>query len=447
MCKQHSQCKAFTFIKAAARLSCWLKTAGFRLGASSSGGAISGIMATEAAIGGGVHTQREIANGTSISCSRCHVAHYIDAPEPRNDAMATLKKQRFVRVPVHTIQRTSNGRRLPFEPPPGLVQGDLDREHEGTLLFLQKQLKKDPRLKPADVTVSTEHIRECTSLRNYRGLHSALHEGSAKPRALRVGVRRRQLLFDDWAVAGWRNIVRFLNPPVERRVVLSAHDASENFFGCPCSAFTERGGVRLYYRRGNAAANRYVSAWSSDGVHNWTKPSELRFSEPRQRFAGPGARSDENTLQPDGTLVVSNFQSLNGSASPSTQAQDVAIGHLAGYQGMTGHACLAWSRDGAIFHPISSAADRQARPSTCVGSVSYLRRAADTYVWYGEATLTGLLSEPSLDARLASRWRRQACRRPLAPARAHSVPQGFRHHGRLARDPWASDSGAQPSLC
>ena len=135
-------------------------------------------------------------------------------------------------------------------------------------------------------------------------------------------------------------------------------------------------------------ANEYVSAWSPDGVHNWTNPSSVRFGEPRQRFARPGARSDAHTIQPDGTFVVSNFESLNGSAFLTERARDIAIGHLAGYQGTTGHACLAWSTDGTTFHPISSAADRQAMPSTCVGSVSYLRRAADTYVWYVEATLT-----------------------------------------------------------
>ncbi|KAL1514941.1 hypothetical protein AB1Y20_004017 [Prymnesium parvum] len=267
----------------------------------------------------------------------------------------------LVRQTLRPISRSESeearARRVPFEPPPTLDDARLAWEYDETLTFTAKQLKKDPRLRPSDIEVSTDHMRACKACENARGLRAALHAAET----LEVGVRM-QLLLDDWAIARWQNIVRFLNPPDDVRVALDGVD--DRKFGCPCSALpTADGGVQLYYsagsRRGDDLTNRYAFRTSANGYDGWSEERAVRVE--REAFLG--------------TFTVAGTPSLPGEAPPHAN-----LTYLAGYEGWRGRACLASSSDGADFWTIGSSDDMSSGGDCFPSSKSYLSRAADAYV-------------------------------------------------------------------
>eukprot|EP00966_Prymnesium_polylepis_P319454 7375912-Prymnesium_polylepis.1 len=102
-------------------------------------------------------------------------------------------------------------------------------------------LSRDPRLRPDDITVTTDHMSACTSCTNYEGLRGVLH-----PDGIVDFGTDRQLLVDDWPIDSWMNIVRFLNAPTSKAPVLDTDDDDDARFGCPCSVLpTQSPGVPM----------------------------------------------------------------------------------------------------------------------------------------------------------------------------------------------------------
>ena len=159
-------------------------------------------------------------------------------------------------------------RGVPFEKPARYDQSMLDREFAGTKAFLSKQLSKDPRLQPSDIVVTTDHMSQCTSCTQDEGLKTALHGGDTR----REIAQRTQLLVDDWLIHEWSNVVRFLEPPADKRQVPVAARQDVRF-GCPCSVYeTEDGKVQLAYSSGPHDPdpevdlnNKYSFRTSADG--------------------------------------------------------------------------------------------------------------------------------------------------------------------------------------
>lgn len=173
---------------------------------------------------------------TRGACDAKDVTHEIFSP---NHYPAPLTAQVMREIP--TAVQQAKERRLPFEPPDKVNREYLNWEFDENRRFLNKELKKDPRLKPNDVEVSIDHMSTCTSCSNYEGLHQALHPQGT----IDIG-KARQLLVDDWPIHSWQNVVRFLNPPDERIPVLDAQDDKDARFGCPCSIMqTQSPGVPL----------------------------------------------------------------------------------------------------------------------------------------------------------------------------------------------------------
>ena len=165
-----------------------------------------------------IHSQR--------ACNDVSITHEVFSPNgyPGN---SRLTAQTVREIPKQGLQHARD-RRVPFESSKSL--DDLQWEFHETESFLDKTLKKDPRLQPDDIVVTTDHMETCTSCVNQDGLHATLHpEGPVN-----FGTQR-QLLVDDWPVESWTNVVRFLNTPDEQKPILETDDDDNNRFGCPCS--------------------------------------------------------------------------------------------------------------------------------------------------------------------------------------------------------------------
>ena len=164
---------------------------------------------------------------------------------PRHTVQKPLHTQ-YLR-PIPLIEFQSRQRAIPLEPLATICSEDLTREAEQTEAFLQKQLAKDPKLQPPDLELNFSHMEMCVSCINYRRHWQALHGASS---TVKVGTAL-QLLVDDYVVANWTNVMRFLDGPASKRVVLestSRDGADDRRFGCPCSAMSWRNGsVKLWH--------------------------------------------------------------------------------------------------------------------------------------------------------------------------------------------------------
>lgn len=293
-----------------------------------------------------------------------------------------LVAQQLVRLPAG-VQRTSH-RRIPCAAPAGLRQADLEGEYNETVRASGMTLKKDPREKPADITVSFDHLSDCTACRNRAGAQRAAH---GTTHALLRG-HEWQLLADDAVVDTWQSVVRFVSRPSRMQSVLEPkgrdHDA---MFGCPCSVApmpAPARGVMLWHvaRRDQrtlftqCTCARHELITSADGWGNWSAPRAVSMADWGEF----------------GTLAVSPW--------PGSGA--LGGGYVGGYEGRGGKACLASSEDGVTWRTIASPEDRAADPFLLLrpidailsplglhmmnsrscgrATTSYLGRAADTYV-------------------------------------------------------------------
>ena len=177
------------------------------------------------------------------------------------DSAPDLIKQTMRAIPREGTQ-LAHERRLPYAPAPGLTDASLSQEHDETRAFLDMQLSRDPRLQPDDITVDTDHMRQCTSCGHDAGLRNSLHS------ATRIDIgTRTQLLVDDWPVHSWTNAARFLEPPRDKHA-LELDEHGDARFGCPCSAFeTADGQVQLYYQSGPSVFGAPDDSWEEVREH------------------------------------------------------------------------------------------------------------------------------------------------------------------------------------
>ena len=130
--------------------------------------------------------------------------------------------------------------------------------------FVHRQLKVDPKLKPEDIEVTTDHLDRCLSCENARLHHRSVHrhDDSSRPhRAQQPWAHfgtEVQTFADDFAIDNYRAMVRILMPPVAREVALRPSPKGDVRFGCPCSAVpaNRTKGVSVTASPGEGAALR-----------------------------------------------------------------------------------------------------------------------------------------------------------------------------------------------
>ena len=277
-----------------------------------------------------------------------------------------LAEQVIRTIPKSGAEILAHEQPVPFEAAP-TTRADLRREFHDTAAFLNKTLSKDPRLKPADIEVHTDHMQQCTSCANYLGAWKALHLSET----IEVGTRR-QILADDWVVDRWLNLVRFMNPPQFNEPILRPEPPSDQRFGCPCSAVSTRGGgVRLYHTAKGATSwsvqtkntideHAIVARESSDGKSGWSAEQEIKLRGSKRRLK---------------TFVVAqpaHSSAADGGAPPLLYA---------GYEGGGSVACLASSKDGFNFTTLQPSYSFPKTTGQCAEhKPSFLGMAADAYV-------------------------------------------------------------------
>ena len=250
------------------------------------------------------------------------VSRSLGSAAPSQHLQLELTRQRLRPIDPEPVYRASV-RPIPLEAPQSLTDAVLELEYNETRRFLSRQLSTDPRLKPADVVVSTDHMRSCAICANERGHRASLHALGAARRSVgepKVGPKvhatpapprnigeRTQLFVDDWVVHSYQNVRRFVNPPSSREPILrpaavasppaarpsvervphsygvspagtssdgkgTPSDGKDTRFGCPCSvAPAPNGGVWLWH-----AATPHGSR-----LRLATHPSECRATDPR----------------------------------------------------------------------------------------------------------------------------------------------------------------------
>ena len=247
---------------------------------------------------------------------------------PNAVSLSSLVREELRAVPMSETYSAVE-RRVPFET--AVSNERLAWEHDETLSFERKQLKADPRLKPADIRVTLDHLNQCTECRAQEAALKAVHASSDPIDVFRGW----QLLVDDYAIDSWRNILRFINPPTRQQVAMSPPSNSSRSarFGCPCSIVRgPLGSHRLLHTTGAAAGpehrykewpSTYSSSISSDGQSRW---------------------------QPPHNIVLDGFtRGVTGSLTVSAQSNQAFV---AGYEGANSKACLAFSRDGRHFFTV-----------------------------------------------------------------------------------------------
>jgi len=247
-----------------------------------------------------------------------------------------LSRQRLRPIAPEAAYEAS-ARPIPLEPDLSLTDVELEREFNETRRFLTKQLSKDPRLKPADVISSNDHMHSCALCVNERGHWSSLHSTGASERGMgekgplpppprNIG-GRIQLFVDDYLVQSHQNVLRFLNPPTSQEPILrptlneaqlerhinglsAPPGVNDTRFGCPCSvARAPDGGVWLWHTATPRGAHlrlathpsecratdarcfkpdehAIVRRWSPNGQTNWSAPLAVRLIGKR-KFRGP----------------------------------------------------------------------------------------------------------------------------------------------------------------
>ena len=240
-------------------------------------------------------------------------------------------------------------------------------EYEETRSFLYKQLKADPRLRPSMVEVKTDHLSRCLSCENDAMYRRSVHPSDAADAIVAVGLARQPLV-DDHTIHEWRNTMRFLQPPSQRRVVMrpsrppSDMDSARGVphavrFGCPCAAELQETSPssRRLERRGGAhhrapAGRPAVRLWHTAEVEDADVQAALTagrrpplLDEHRivaQLSAdGAGNWSAPRALTVDGVSILKSF--VLSSYDPAERV------YYAGYEGRHWSlACLAGSDDG-----------------------------------------------------------------------------------------------------
>jgi hypothetical protein len=160
-------------------------------------------------------------------------------------------------------------------------------------LYTSGNLKKDPRMKPADLVVEKSHLEVCTSCAD-----------NSEAFGSKIGaITEKQLLVDDYIVHASANLVRRIEPPCQNMVVIAhtkkASGPMKDVGGFYGDAHFDGSKFHMWLRKEPdwlrkepdevyGWDNVYGSAYyqhitSSDGLH-WgtTNPSDIRFqiSEP-----------------------------------------------------------------------------------------------------------------------------------------------------------------------
>lgn len=220
-------------------------------------------------------------------------------------------------------------RHVPFETE--MSEAQLAWEYEETLTFEMKQLKADPRLKPEDIQISFDHLKQCTECRVQEEVRKVVH--GADP--IHV-FSSWQLMVDDHVIDSWRNVLRFLNPPKDQQVVVTppSNASSSARFGCPCSVQrTAKGAHRLFHTAGSVTGpghrykewpSAYTSIVSLDGRSRWLRPRRLVL--------------DGYSSGVTGSFTIAKQQGQNT--------------FVAGYEGANSKACLAHSTDGHFWRTV-----------------------------------------------------------------------------------------------
>eukprot|EP00966_Prymnesium_polylepis_P230920 5343981-Prymnesium_polylepis.1 len=281
---------------------------------------------------GGLAGARGRAGAGTASCGHS-VTHELAIGDVIHGGLngSSLAAQELRRLRLSTVF-SSRIRAVPFEPNPQLDAARLAQEFNETWLFQEKQLKKDPRIKPEDIEPTYDHMAQCTACQQRASLTAAIHGSSA---AALVDVSSDwQLLADDFVIDTWRNIVRFLNPPLSQRVVMSPRRKDFARFGCPCSVWQPRernDSFKLYYSSGQTAGTdyRYVE---------W--PKEMRLASSDDGVNWGHARDAESVILDGGRF------GMTGTFTAVAQAPGEGPYSLAGYEGANSKACLARSLDG-----------------------------------------------------------------------------------------------------
>ena len=308
----------------------------------------------------------------------------------------TLTAQ-FIRSIDARITYAARWRPVPHAAGRNVSAEQLQLEFEETRNFLKKTLKKDPKLKPEDIVVDLTHLGACTSCANYERSHLSQHctsvlngrDGrglswdckSAPVRRFGMG---QQLLLDDWPIESWRNVVRFLNPPRQKRITKFPPNPPTPFeptdmlpvgatpyrrFGCPCSATTTAaGGVKLWHATGEPVVNQVgkimqdehqiVVSESADGLGRWTDetPISIEGSSIVKSFTASrvGSASNFKRMYRQNALAALRASMASsipeGFDAPEMDVADVGIADMmiSGYEGIGGVACLATSVDGGV---------------------------------------------------------------------------------------------------
>ena len=292
------------------------------------------------------------------------ITHEVYTP-PASSDLLTLAAQSLREIPIHGTQ-LARERAVPLVPHSRITAERLQWEHTETRSFLDKQLRKDPRMQPKDILVTYDHMNACQSCNIDEGHHAQMH-GSP---TIDIG-QKLQPLVDDWPVDSWRNVARFLNAPTDKRMLPIVPEQTR--FGCPCSALpTDDGGVRLYYSDSEhvdwsggweRTMNAYSHRTSSDGVRDWSAPT---------------------AVQVEGNRFMGTFTAVAGPSLSKIQEQSAKLNHLVGYEGNRGRACLAYAMNSdSDFTNLASNGDRWIgrRDGACYwNSASVLGRAGDTYI-------------------------------------------------------------------
>ena len=291
-------------------------------------------------------------------------------------------------------------RGIPMEHAPRTT-ADLCRERREILSFLSKQLKQDPRAKPEEYQVVTDHLNSCVGCKNTEAARAALHDDE-----LRIIGNEVQWLVDDYMISSWRNAMRFLNPPAEQKALLKPPPRDESTrFGCPCSAVSAPdGGVYLWHagklkngtlvphpRRPGGTAfptldeHVMLMRHSPDGVANWSKPEQIDL-----RQGGTGKVSSTHVFR-QFSVGVQPLADASALGANNKHLRNASQLFMAGYEGGGAQACLAVSADGVLWRPLGAQPNRDDGTHTfkeriCPGvgvawaQRSFFGRAADSSV-------------------------------------------------------------------
>ena len=310
--------------------------------------------------------------GQAAECSAATQVHFEISSRVHHAQFPKLVSQTLRPIPAR-ISHLARSRRVPHAPGATASLEHLAREYNETVAFIGRQLKKDPRLKPADVQLSFEHLHTCQSCANYQHVHAALHTSAD----LDIGTTM-QLFVDDFMIDRWSNLVRFLNPPTMQEPVLrapeplQAREPRQLRFGCPCSVVRDSTGYRLWHTGNGGGVQTRVN--DKLGVVGLRQPASFF----RRSANGLDGWSDAVPVRLDGKEPSGTFATALGAGASADRL-------VAGYEGKRARACLATSIDGVdwatVAAPQGAASKGKRRSSECWdGSTSFLGRAADTYV-------------------------------------------------------------------